>query len=161
MSIAALTITAVLAGASAYITSQWSGSRNLPTDDEVDKLVADAQRRRASGVHDHDDTVPGELWTFGEFMNASVYTRPLFSEAQIDAASEDTAVAPLHSQGTICAWLSGGYNNPKTHDEIDAYPPCTQRGAIRSAIPHGVVFPDEPTWAARLPSPTGCSQVRP
>lgn len=161
MSIAALTVTAVLAGASAYVTSQWSGSRNLPTDAEVDKLVADTQRRRASGVHDHDDMVPGEPWTFGEYMEATVYAKPLFSEAQIEAASNDRQVAPLHLHGRVRAWLSGGYNNPKTHVEIDAYPPYTQRGAIRSAIPDGLVFPDEPTWAARLPNPTDLGQVRP
>lgn len=153
MSIATFTLIAALAGATAWVTSRWSGSRNLPTDAEVDRLVGLDNRRRAAGLVGHDDLVDGDRRTYAERLDAERVS-PAITEEALEAASNDQTIAPLYSHGPMRAWLAGGYAMP-TSAQVTAAGPYTMRGACLRTIPRHFAFADESSHVARLPNPTG------
>lgn len=116
------------------------GGHNIPSDAQVDALMAEARRRTDHGVRDRDELVPGKFsQTYGESL-ASTLMRNCVSEDAIEDASD---VVEVSRRSAWREWLAGGYNMPKTHDEIDAFPPHTLRGAWRWPIPDGFKFGDE------------------
>ena len=165
-----LAVVPAVAKAVAYL----DGGFRMPNDAYVDELMRVHETERAFGLAHEDDEMPGMRgMTYGEVIKMEA-TKPCVSEAAIDAAprykrelscvTEDVgnppgpvdfefpAHAPLSGWR---GWFAGGYSMPKTHDEVDAFPPHTKRGLCRSAIPDGFVFDDEPPHAARLSNPTG------
>ena len=157
-----LAVVPAVAKAVAYL----DGGFRMPNDAYVDELMRVHETERAFGLAHEDDEMPGMRgMTYGEVIKMEA-TKPCVSDAAIEAAPLCLAGEGRSADGTIVqvvkphhdgllGWLRGGYNMPKTHDEVDAFPPHTQRGLCRWAIPDGFVFDDEPPHAAHLPNPTG------
>ena len=131
------------------------GGFNVPTDEQVDTLMAEARRRTDHGVRDRDELVPGKFsQTHGESLESllmpSCISEDAIEDASLCLANEGLAadgsiveVLPPNKRAAWREWLAGGYNMPKTHDEIDAFPPHTLRGSYRGSIPNGFKFGDE------------------
>lgn len=163
------TVGALTLGAKFPGASWFDGSRNMPTELEVDKLCDRAARRAAYGVEDpdwldHYSDDPAYLrdhLTVGEA--AAMRSMPdAVSEERVEAAprylpgTHDENILDGHEKsgdrhGVLPAreplsgwrgWLAGGYNMP-TEQEIENAPPRTLRGRHRGPIPDGWIFPDE------------------
>lgn len=130
----------------ARVLAYVDGGYNIPSDDKVDELVDYAKRRKAAGVADRDDIMPGTRVTYLEYFE-STCMRDVVSEAEIDAASETTIAITAVASGWH-GWLAGGYAVP-TDAQVDAAYPRTLRGLYRFPIERGWIFADEDPVAFR------------
>ena len=131
----------------ARVLAYVDGGYNIPSDDKVDELVDYAKRRKAAGVADRDDIMPGTRITYLEHFE-SMCMRDAVSEAQIDAPATSTAITTSATASGWRGWLAGGYAMP-TDAQVDAAYPRTLRGLYRFPIERGWIFADEDPVAFR------------
>ncbi len=130
----------------ARVLAYVDGGYNIPSDDKVDELVDYAKRRKAAGVADRDDIMPGTRITYLEHFE-SMCMRDAVSEAEIDEAPA-TTIATSTTMSGWRGWLAGGYAMP-TDAQVDAAYPRTLRGLYRFPIERGWIFADEDPVAFR------------
>ncbi len=130
----------------ARVLAYVDGGYNIPSDDKVDELVDYAKRRKAAGVADRDDIMPGTRITYLEHFE-STCMRDAVSEAEIDEAPA-TTIATSTTMSGWRGWLAGGYAMP-TDAQVDAAYPRTLRGLYRFLIERGWIFADEDPVAFR------------
>jgi len=130
----------------ARVLAYVDGGYNIPSDDKVDELVSYAKRRKAAGVADRDDIMPGTRVTYLEHFE-SMCMRDAVSEAEIDEAPATTIATSATTSGWR-GWLAGGYAMP-TDAQVDAAYPRTLRGLCRFPIERGWIFADEDPVAFR------------
>ena len=86
----------------ARVLAYIDGGYNIPSDDKVDELVDYAKRRKAAGVADRDDIMPGTRVTYLEHFE-STCMRDAVSEAEVHELGRDDEFSLLTRDEALLA----------------------------------------------------------